>query len=310
MELIKGEKIKTQDNYHWVKINCPICEVAPTKFLGKRGGSSHRENLGVESEIWECEKCKLIFANPMPVPVNGLNQHYSMDADNYFENHDSDKKKEAAINLVKQAKDILGKTGKLLDIGTGRGELILAAKNSGWEVIGIEPSESFASYTENATGAKIRRETVENCNFPDEEFDVVILSAVLEHLYNPDEVVGEISRILKPGGIFYFDIPNEKGLYFKIGNLYQKLRGNNWSVNLAPTFSPFHIFGFSPKSVKMLLDKHNMKVKKWRVYAGTSLVPQSGGIRGMIESQAAKFITTVSKFGKLGTYIEAWAVKE
>lgn len=310
MNLIKGEKIKTQDNYHWIKTNCPICEIQPTRFLGKRGGESHRENLGVEAEIWECGKCGLIFANPMPVPVNGLNQHYSMDADNYFEHHDSDNRKEGAENLLKEAESILGKKGKFLDIGTGRGEIILAAKNNGWDVVGIEPSESFAAYTEKATGIKILRETVENCNFPDEEFDVVILSAVLEHLYNPDEVIGIISRILKRGGIFYFDIPNEKGLYFKIGNLYQKLRGNGWSVNLAPTFSPYHIFGFSPKSVKMLLDKHNMKVKKWHVYAGTSFVPKSGGIRAGIESQVAKVVTTASEFGDLGTYIEAWAIKE
>lgn len=310
MELIKGEKVKTQDNYYWIKINCPICEIPPTKFLGKRGGHSHRENLGVEAEIWECGKCGLLFANPMPIPVGGLNQHYSMDADIYFEHHNSETRMQGARTLLKEAEELLGKKGKLLDIGTGRGEIIISAKENGWEVIGIEPSESFAVYTEQALGIKIRRETVENCGFPDEEFDVVILSAVLEHLYNPDEVVGEISRILKRGGILYFDIPNEKGLYFKVGNLYQKIRGNGWNVNLAPTFSPFHVFGFSPKSVKKLLSKHNLKVKKWHVYAGTSVVPESGGIRAKIESQAAKIVTKVSNIGNLGTYIEAWAMKE
>jgi 2-polyprenyl-3-methyl-5-hydroxy-6-metoxy-1,4-benzoquinol methylase len=310
MELIKGKIIDTRDNYHWVKINCPICDVPPKKYLGKRGGHSHRENLGVEAEIWECGKCSLIFPNPLPVPVNGLNQHYSMDAHDYFAHHDLNHKKEAGTNLINKAETILGKKGKILDIGTGRGEIILAAQKEGWEVEGIEPSETFAVYVEKQTGLKIRRETLEKCNFPDEEFDVVILSAVLEHLYNPDEVVGEISRILKPRGIFYFDIPNEKGLYFKIGNLYQKLQGRDWSVNLAPTFSPFHIFGFSPKSVKILLSKHNMKVKDWNVYAGESLVPHTGGIRGIMESQAAKLITSMSKFGNFGTYIEAWAIKE
>ncbi len=307
---MKGTLVETRDDYHWVKIDCPICEVPPKKYIGKRGGSSHRENLGVESEIWECGVCGLIFANPMPVPVGGLNQHYSMDADSYFEHHDSAVRMKSADDLIKQAEEILGRTGKLLDVGTGRGEFVLTAKNRGWDVTGIEPSESFAAYTERITGISIRRETLEKCNFNDETFDVVILSAVLEHLYNPDEIVSEISRILKRGGIFFFDIPNEKGLYFKIGNFYQKIRGNGWSVNLAPTFSPFHIFGFSPKSVKMLLKKHKMKAIKWHVYAGTSHVPESRSFRAKLESQGAKLITTASKFGDLGTYIEAWAIKE
>ncbi len=59
----------------WTMHDCPICEVAPTKYVGKRGGTSHRENLGVETEIWACEKCEFLFPNPMPFPVGGLAQH-------------------------------------------------------------------------------------------------------------------------------------------------------------------------------------------------------------------------------------------
>ncbi len=66
---------EVRDGYHWVKKDCPICDIPPTKFLGIRGGAAHREGTGVECEIWACEKCSLIFPNPMPVPVEGANQH-------------------------------------------------------------------------------------------------------------------------------------------------------------------------------------------------------------------------------------------
>jgi SAM-dependent methyltransferase len=310
MELIKGEKIKTNAEYDWIKINCPICDLPPTRFVGKRGGAAHRENLGVEADIWECGKCGLLFANPMPVPVGGLEQHYSVDADEYFEYHKSDVRAAGATVLLEEAEEILGRKGKMLDVGTGRGEIVLCAKQRGWEVAGVEPSEGFAAYTEKVTGIKIHCQTVENCGFADEEFDLVMLSAVLEHLYNPDEVVAEISRITKRGGLFYFDVPNEKGLLFKVGNLYQKVRRTGWSVNLSPTFTPFHIFGFSPKSVKMLLAKHDFGIKKMGVYGGISLVPAGGGIRAKIESQAAKAVTAVSNYGNLGTYIMGWAIKK
>jgi SAM-dependent methyltransferase len=310
MEFIKGEKIKTHNEYHWIKINCPICDLPPTKFVGKRGGAAHRENLGVEADIWACGKCGLLFADPMPVPVKGLEQHYSVDADEYFEYHKSDVRATTALMLIEEAEQFLGRKGKLLDVGTGRGEIVLCAKERGWEVVGVEPSEGFAAYAEKVTGIKIHCSTVEKCGFADAEFDVVILSAVLEHLYNPDEVVAEISRITKRGGLFYLDVPNERGLFFKVGNLYHKIRRTGWSVNLSPTFTPFHIFGFSLKSVKMLLAKHGFGIKKMGVYGGVSLVPAGGGIRAKIESQAAKAITAMSNYGNLGTYIIGWAIKK
>ena len=298
------------NGYQWIRQDCPICEIPPTKFLGKRGGASHREGTGIETEIWACGKCSLIFPNPMPVPVNGLEQHYDASAEHFFDNHDMEKKVGFASKILKTIENLLGSTGKLLDIGAGRGEIVKRAKLDGWQPIGLEPTESFAKIAEEFSGVEIRRQKVEECNFADGEFDAVILSAVLEHLYNPDEVVAEISRILRPGGVFYFDVPNERGLFFQAGSLYQKLRLRNWCVNLSPTFSPFHLFGFSPKAARALLNKHGLEPKVWNVYGGTSYVPPRGGAIGKVESQIAKAVTAISDLGEMGTYMEVWAVKK
>lgn len=298
------------DGYYWTKQDCPICELPPTLFVGTRGGVSHRERLGVESDIWSCGKCGLVFPNPMPFPMDGLGQHYEVDADEYFQVHDKVEKLDGARKLLKQAEELLGKKGSILDVGVGRGEILIEAVANGWEVEGVEPSESFADYAEKRTGAKIWREPIEDAAIPAASFDVVVLGAVLEHLYDPDTVMKKISEILKPGGLLYVDVPNEKGLYFMVGNAYQRIRGRKWCVNLAPTFPPFHVFGFGPESLKSLLGKHGLEPKVWRVYAGTSMVPSHGGIIGAIESVASKSVTTLSNFGELGTYIEAWAVKK
>ncbi len=309
--MITGQNTEEiHDGYCWVKQDCPICDIPPTKLLGVRGGTAHREGIGVKCDIWACGKCSLIFPNPMPVPVEGANQHYDNEAEHFFDNHNHDKKDEAAKEMLKQAESLLGRKGRLLDVGAGRGETARRAKLDGWDVIGVEPTASFADFAEKFSGVKIRREPLEKCGFADEEFDVVVLAAVLEHLYNPDEVVAEISRILKRGGVFFFDIPNEKGLFFKAGNAYQKFQGRDWCVNLSPTFPPFHLFGFSPKSIKVLLNKHGMEVKMWRVYGGESFLPSRGGFVGKLEGGASKIITKISNLGELGSYIEAWAVKK
>ena len=296
--------------YHWLAQDCPICEKPPSKSLGRRGGAAHRQNLGVECEIWRCGSCGLLFPNPMPVPVGGPDQHYGMIPDDYFQHHDIDEKGHLGSNLLERAQALTGGKGRLLDIGTGRGELLRVAVEDGWDATGVEPSAAFAEYAARYSSAEIRREPVERCNFDAESFDVVILGAVLEHLYNPDETIREISRILRPGGALYVDVPNETGLYFRVGNLYQKLRGRDWVVNLAPTFSPFHVFGFSPRSLRALLAKYKLRPEYWHVYGGKAMVPARGGAVGALERLTAHAVTAVSNLGELGTYIETWAVKE
>lgn len=301
--------IEARQQYHWERQLCPVCELPPTKFLGKRGGAAHRGGLGVECDIWRCGRCGLIFPNPMPIPTGGLDQHYDVDADDYFQHHDCGTKTTDAQALLAEAELLCGRKGRLLDIGSGRGEMLRAAVGEGWEATGIEPSPKFAKYAAEYSGATVTQKPVEECRFESESFDVVVLGAVLEHLYRPDDTIREIARVLRKGGALFVDVPNEAGLYFRVGNFYQLIRGRNWVVNLAPTFPPFHLFGFSPRSLRALLAKHNLKPARWRVYGGRAMVPSKAGVVAKVEQTGANLITALSEFGSLGTYIETWAIR-
>ena len=246
----------------------------------------------------------------MPIPVGGPGQHYRHSADEYFEHHGADAKRQAALALVQRARELTGRRGRLLDIGAGRGEVLLAARQDGWAVVGIEPSTNFAEHAERHAGVEILRCPVEQCRFPDASFDVVMLSAVLEHLYNPAETVREIARILRPGGAVFIDVPNERGLYFRVGNLYQKLRGRDWVVNLSPTFAPFHVFGFGPLSLRALLASCGLRPCDWRVYGGRSMVPALNGPFAFLEPLAARAVVALGRYGSLGSQIETWALKQ
>src|ERR1041385_2250739 len=223
----------TEAIYRWVPQDCPICEVPPTKYLGRRGGAAHRQNLGVECQVWSCGKCGLIFPNPMPLPVHGLDQHYAVSPKDYFHHHEESDKLQYAEMLMQQVSELKIKKGMLIDIGAGRGELLRVAREDGWNVVGIETSPSFAEYAARYSGAELIQKPLQECGFNANTFDAVVLGAVLEHLYNPTEVIQEIARILKPGGVLFIDVPNERGLYFIVGNFYNKLRLRNWVVNLA-----------------------------------------------------------------------------
>jgi SAM-dependent methyltransferase len=302
-------RAEVRDGYRWVAQECPVCRVPPAKYLGRRGGTAHREGAGVECRIWRCKACGLVFPNPMPLPAEGVGELYTLDPNSYFQHHDAETKLSAARQLIADAERLTGGRGRVLDVGSGRGDVLVAAREREWEATGIDLSPSFADYAERRSGARVRREPIEQCGFAPDSFDAVILAAVLEHLYDPDATVREIARVLRPGGAFFVDVPNEAGLYFRLGNMYQKLRGRDWVVHLAPTFEPFHVFGFSPRSLRALLSKQGLVVREWRVYGGRSMVPGRGGVAGVVEHLAARAVTAASNMGNLGTYIETWAVK-
>lgn len=224
------------DDYYWKKQDCPICGRPPAQFIGRRGGSSHRLQLGVEARIWRCEKCDLIFPNPMPIPKNGLAQHYDVSPSEYFYAHDEEHKRKSASRLLDELES-LTKTGRLLDVGSGRGELILVARDRGWEVTCVEPSPSFAAVLQ-ARDIDVITSGIEDCSLGSERFDAVILSAVLEHLYEPQLALQKISASLRNGGLLFLDVPNEGGLYFRAGNLYEQIKLSGSTVNLSPTFFP------------------------------------------------------------------------
>jgi 2-polyprenyl-6-hydroxyphenyl methylase/3-demethylubiquinone-9 3-methyltransferase len=102
---------------------------------------------------------------------------------------------------------------KTLDVGCGGGLLAEEFARLGCEVTGIDPSAKSletARAHAKATGLAIdyRQASGESLPFPDEAFDIVYCCDVLEHVQDLGKVIAEISRVLKPGGIFLFDTIN------------------------------------------------------------------------------------------------------
>src|SRR2546429_9206835 len=128
--------MSNSERYHWIPQDCPICDAPPTTLLGKRGGSAHRAGLGVECNVWRCDQCGLIFPNPMPVPVKGLEQHYGVDPMEYFEHHHVDQKDTAGKGLGALGRTLIGAKRKLLRTRGRRGGIFLAAGLAGGEAAG------------------------------------------------------------------------------------------------------------------------------------------------------------------------------
>lgn len=250
------------------EIPCPVCKVDDTRVLGFRGGQHHRYGLGASSRIVQCRSCGLIYANPFPVPVDP--QELYGDPEKYFEYHDSDAKIEGQRGLIRE---VVRRTGRpqptIVDVGSGRGELLRAGVLEGQpNVVGLELSDAMIADARTNYGVVVHRQTIEEhaAEAPG-RYDAVVLNAVLEHVYDPDSMIAAAKRLTHPGSILYIDTPVEPNLLTMVKSAMNRLSRSDSVLNLSPTFSPYHVFGFNRRSIRHLLAKHDFAVDDLRVWA-------------------------------------------
>jgi SAM-dependent methyltransferase len=293
-------------DFEFREIDCPVCDATDCYTVGYRGGDAHHSGSGVRTRIVRCADCTHQYPNPMPFPVVSLSEMYG-EADEYFVGHDLEEKKSSALGLVAELERRLGHKGSLLDIGSGRGELLWAARERGWKSVGIEPSKDFVQYGRRHLSVEPVSATLDDADLESESFDAVVMNGLIEHLYEPLAVVSEVKRVLKRDGWFYFDAPNEDGLYMSLGNAYMRARGKDWVVVLAPTFSPFHVQGFNPRSLKTLLTKAGFVSREFNVHG--EVWPQTGSVsfRKRIEFNVARLANSIGNWVGRGSYMTVWA---
>jgi 2-polyprenyl-3-methyl-5-hydroxy-6-metoxy-1,4-benzoquinol methylase len=290
-------------------IVCPTCQIDDTRSRGRRGGGAHRDGAGEECRVVECRRCGLLYSNPFPFPTN-LDELYSV-TDGYFDAHPEQEEKTRQRGELIQQLEALTPGRRLLDVGAGLGETVAAACRRGWDAWGIESARSFVDKAEQLVPGRVFHGEIQNAppRLTERLYDVIVLAAVLEHLHDPATVLHAVSRLLAPGGVLYVDVPNEVGLYFTMGNLWMRLRGRDWVVNLAPTFSPYHVFGFSRRSLTSMLQRHGLEPEVWRFYPGTPLLPFRPSLSGAAEWIGSRLMSRLGRRGELGAYVECYARK-
>jgi len=242
----------------------------------------------------------------MPIP-NDIGLLYSGTED-YFFRHNSEEKIQACDSLVGRLEKKLGHKGRLLDIGSGKGEMLYAAKKRGWDCCGIETCKAFADQSRSTYRVEVKDSSLEDSRFPSDYFDIVILNAVIEHLHYPEKVLAEINRISKQGGLLWTETSNEASLYHLVGNLYYRITGKDWVTQLSPTFSPYHVQGFTKNSMRLLLSRMGFHIEHSRVYPGRALLPHSN-LKELTEYLGVVVTRGASKLFNMGRILEVEAKK-
>jgi SAM-dependent methyltransferase len=267
---------------------------------------SHHAGLGVTTLIVRCGHCHGVYPRPALLPNgNPYDEHSSAE---YFHAHDAAQKAAAGQALAERATRLLGRTGRLLELGCGRGELLVGASRAGWSTRGVEMTQGFAEAA-RAAGVGTEIASVETCQSLDEEWDAVLLAAVLEHLYEPRVCLERVFDALTPGGVVFIDVPNECSLWTRLGNAYMRARGRRWAVNLSPTFPPFHVVGFCPRSLRRLLGRVGFEVIELRTHRWRNELPRRDSLGGKLEHLGAEAALYLGSWIGSGAGITAWARK-
>ena len=93
----------------------------------------------------------------------------------------------------------------VLDVGTGEGQVARLASRSLSSVVGIDPTwAQITEATRRAGGPMFAAGTAEALPFAEAAFDAVLAVLVFEHIEGYEQAIGEVARVLKPGGRFLF----------------------------------------------------------------------------------------------------------
>jgi SAM-dependent methyltransferase len=138
--------------------------------------------------------------------------------------------------------------GRLLDVGCGKGRFLAAARDDGWQVVGVEFAPSLAASARLHEGVEVIAGDFLDAPL-EGDFDVVTMWHVLEHLPDPPRAVARAVELLRPGGRLVVSVPN-------IDSLQARLGGEEWlHLDL-----PRHLFHFSPRSLATLVKRAGLQV--------------------------------------------------
>lgn len=144
---------------------------------------------------------------------------------------------------------LAGARPRVLDIGCGRGNLLVSLKHLGCECHGVERNE----FPPDGLPGDIRFHTgeLDNIAFDGDYFDAIIIWHVLEHVDDPVSMIKEASRILRPGGLLAIAVPN-------FGSLQAELFKKDWfHLDL-----PRHIYHFTPGTLTAILRKFGFSITR------------------------------------------------
>jgi 2-polyprenyl-3-methyl-5-hydroxy-6-metoxy-1,4-benzoquinol methylase len=183
--------------------HCPTC-----------GSTDARHELDKDHlRIVRCNRCDLVYVNPTFDEAHYKRVYVSAEyqeivRDLGIKSHEYRTKRFGQERVRLMSDQLPGVASpRFLDVGCSTGFVVEAARDAGWDAIGIDLNPSAVEYGQSR-GLNLRPVALEEAGYEPESFDAVSLFDVLEHLLDPVRTLRACARLLKPGGIVFLYVPN------------------------------------------------------------------------------------------------------
>ena len=131
------------------------------------------------------------------------------------------------------------------DIGCGTGDFLKRMSTGGWDISGVEPSDTARAIAEQKTGITLGKDL----RTLSSQVAVVTLWHVLEHLPDPLESIRKLAQNIQPGGYLVIAVPN-----------HQSTDSKKYKEHWAGLDVPRHLWHFTMESMKQLGGKTGLKM--------------------------------------------------
>lgn len=201
-------------------------------------------------EVRRCPYCGLAHVSPRPDPEH-LPAYYP---DGYFgKRHPVFK--DFFMDLRVRTMPALPPGGRVLDIGCGRGDFLMACRRKGWQVAGVEQASAPIMELRREFGLEVFA-TTELGSLPAASFHVVTMWHVFEHMADPRETLREVFRLLRPGGSLIVEVPNF----------------GSWQARMGPRYwfhldVPRHLLHFERPTLAAMLVAEGLEPQNWSTFS-------------------------------------------
>ena len=232
---------------------CSVCGSTHfSKVFSVRDFSISKEVFVLNS----CNECGFLFTANAP-NQSDIGRYYQSDV--YISHTDGSKGLVEKLYQLVRKKTLVGKrklvtgisqknTGTLLDYGCGTGAFLNEMKTSDWQVNGIEPDSGARNKAEQLVDSKIGLPG-ELSKFSSDQFDIITMWHVLEHVHELNWTIDQLKRLLKEDGKLFIAVPN-----------HQSFDARHYGSYWAAYDVPRHLYHFSPDTISLLMKKHGLKV--------------------------------------------------
>lgn len=164
---------------------------------------------------------------------------------------------------IKKVLEMIGSKNKVLDIGCDNGTIGSLIRKKGNEVYGVDLSVDAIKFAKEKEIQVLVADMKSIFPFLENSFDVVFAGEIIEHIYDTDQFLDEVKRVLRPYGHLVLTTPNLASL----GRRVLLLLGKNPIIEVSPVISPVgksvgHIRYFVKESITKLLRSHGFNVDR------------------------------------------------